>query len=128
MLQLVWHLRWALFLTALIWFLCLVPPETLEVPTLINGDKVFHFFIFGLLSLFVIYGLVRQQRSRRLRDGAYGYAVVYCALNGFLVELVQHFFVVNRSGDWLDWLFDTTGALLCGLLYFPLAGKSLRLG
>lgn len=102
-----------------------MPPADLEVPAILNGDKFFHFFVFGILNLMMIYSLVRQTKFVQLRRQAYMYGLLYCALNGLFIEIVQHYAVSNRSGDWLDFLSDVAGAWLLGLLYFPLAGRSL---
>lgn len=123
MLSLLWHLRIPLFFTVFIWTLCLVPPADLEIPAILNGDKIFHFVIFGILNLMTIYALVRQTRYVKLRGQAYWLGVAYCALNGLLIELVQHWAVRNRRGDWLDFASDAAGALILGLLYFPVAGR-----
>lgn len=125
MLRLLWHLRVPLPFTAFIWTLCLVPPADLEIPAIVNGDKVFHFLTFGILNLMMIYALVRQTRYKGLRRQAYWVGTLYCAVNGVLIELVQHWAVKNRSGDWLDFVSDLAGALLLGLLYFPLMGRPI---
>ncbi|MCS6979837.1 MAG: VanZ family protein [Flavobacteriales bacterium] len=126
MLRLLWSARVALFFTAFIWLLCLMPPKDLEVPAVLNGDKIFHFLVFGILCLLMIYALVRQTRFDVLRRYAYFYAFLYCALNGLCIEIVQHLWVPQRTGDWLDFVFDSAGALVLGAFYFPLAGRPIR--
>jgi len=122
-LRLLWHLRIPVLFTVFIWALCLIPPADLEIPAIMNGDKVFHFLAFGVLNLMMIYGLVRQTRYTNMRRQAYWLGTLYCASNGLLIELIQHWAVKNRSGDWLDFVSDIAGALLLGLLYFPLVGR-----
>ena len=103
-----------------------MPAEEIEIPAMVNADKVFHFFAFGVLCLTLTFGLFRQTNFPAFRKKAYVYALVFSSLNGLLIEIVQELWVFNRKGDWLDFLFDVLGASLIGLFFYPIAGSSTQ--
>jgi len=91
----------------------------IDVPMLFPGqDKVFHAGVYGILGIFVL---------GAMRPGAAGYAgkqiltsIVIASLYGISDEFHQSF-VPGRTPDVLDWVADTTGALLAIVLLARLA-------
>jgi VanZ family protein len=124
--------------------------STLDVPSLFeNQDKVMHFGAYGLLGILLLgamplgggsLGFVPQPNLRSV-SGALtrqtaGYssrqialATLIASLYGISDEFHQSF-VPGRSPDVLDWLADTSGALLATLLLAQLSrniGRARRL-
>lgn len=75
-------------------------------------DKVEHFLVFGLLATLVIQALPGQiQGTRR-------WLIAFAMVSAFGLwdETIQHFNPA-RTGDPLDWLADSLGALTAVVLY-----------
>ena len=77
-----------------------------------NFDKLAHASIFGLMATLVL----RPFRTRHLV-----WAIVIASLFGVSDELHQHF-TPGRSMDVLDWVADTTGAVVAVGFYTRWAG------
>ncbi|MCQ2229855.1 MAG: VanZ family protein [Bacteroidales bacterium] len=95
-----------------IWVLCMIPvPETpLDDVTLI--DKWAHLFMYGALVFVIMFEYARRNKTvvwPRLLIGGLLLPVVM----GGLVELAQAYLTFGiRSGDWLDFMANSVGALL----------------
>ena len=75
-------------------------------------DKVDHFCVYGLLAI-----LVLQALPHRLKGTArWLCAFTLVSLFGMWDETLQHFNAA-RTGDPLDWLADSLGALTAVILY-----------
>ncbi|HYH57300.1 MAG TPA: VanZ family protein [Anseongella sp.] len=85
-------------------------------------DKVVHGGLFFVLSILSSWGFYRQNRYESLSRHAAWYALLVCILYGGLIEILQGTLFTYRSADWLDWAFDTAGALL-GLWIFSFFKK-----
>lgn len=133
------HLSLLLALTWMAGIFYLSHQPTLNVPPLFeNQDKVMHFGAYGLLGILLLGGMpmgrVGFVSQRGLRDvegqtavQAAGYstrqivlATLIASLYGISDEFHQSF-VPGRSPDVLDWLADTSGALLATLLLAQLS-------
>lgn len=87
---------------------------SIDAPMLFPGqDKLFHAGVYGILGIFLL---------GAMRPGAAGYAgkqirtgIVIASLYGISDEFHQSF-VPGRTPDALDWVADTTGALLAIIL------------
>lgn len=79
-------------------------------------DKLIHggiyFFAAGLIYL----GFIRFNFRNPISRVPVGFIVLLCILYGGAIEIVQHYFVPRRTGDWLDFLANTTGSVVCVLL------------
>ena len=88
----------------------------------LGWDKIFHIFVFSVLTLLLMRGLYLQNSYPRLRSRhivlSLGFGIVF----GLLMEVMQRFFFVGRSGNAYDLLADAVGCLL-GWLIFYLAMK-----
>ena len=108
------------FIPAFIWtviiiFLSLMSASDLPQSPLFNipcFDKLVHGGLYCMLALLVVVPL----RKTRLKVGLI--AFVYTVFLGGLLELIQSYFTVSRSGSWTDLAADAIGAIL-GIL----AGK-----
>ncbi len=113
----------------------------LDIPSVFeNQDKVMHFGAYGLLGMLLlgwmrpqggVLGFVPQPNLRGISGSmpveAVGYsfrqialATLIASLYGISDELHQSF-VPGRNPDVLDWLADTTGALLATLVLAKLS-------
>lgn len=75
------------------------PGEPSAVEWFPQADKVWHFLGFAIPSTLAV--LLT----------AHWWPLVAFAANAVVSELVQYFWLPNRSGDWLDLLTDLTGLL-----------------
>jgi VanZ family protein len=96
------------FWLVIITFLCLIPGEDIPHKGLFGItylDKIVHFFMYGILSYLLIWWL-----------GKVNFPGIFAILSfsvfyGGMIEIIQTFWAVNRSGSWFDLLFDFVGAL-----------------
>ena len=87
---------------------------SIDAPMLFPGqDKVFHASVYGILGFFLL-GAMRPATAGYTRDQIRT-SVIIASLYGISDEFHQAF-VPGRSPDVLDWLADTTGALLAAIL------------
>ena len=110
------------FLPGIAWFfvvllLLCMPGEKIPKSkwlSIIFFDKMVHVACFGLLVV-LFYWPLRRQAGNRLYLARLAIATVVW---GITTEFIQKFFILHRSFDLLDWLADSTGALLAwwGLL------------
>ncbi len=101
---------WAVVILALLMIKKVpVEPPEFKVPGL---DKIVHFGLFFVLSFLIFF----EQRSFNRSENWFPVLVVYPALYGGILEIIQWGLIEGRSGDWFDLLADTTGALLVFLI------------
>ncbi len=87
---------------------------TLDTPSLFSGqDKLFHAGVYGLLGILLL-GAMRPDFSGYTGNQALTGALI-ASLYGISDEFHQSF-VPGRSPEVLDWVADSTGALLAVLL------------
>lgn len=96
---------------------------TVEVPLM---DKWAHMVMYGVLTLVIWLEYIRahrQMRGRRLLLLAF---LAPIAMGGVL-ELMQAYLTTCRSGEWLDFVANSIGAVVgagCGLLASRLRERS----
>lgn len=96
---------------------------TVEVPLV---DKWTHMVMYGVLTLVIWLEYIRahrQMRGLRLLLLAF---LAPIAMGGAL-ELMQAYLTTCRSGEWLDFVANSIGAVVgagCGLLASRLGGRS----
>ena len=93
-------------------YLCLMNVQDLPEAPMTNFDKLVHFLMFLSLSGCVFFENTRYLRRkisrRRIVWGSFIFPTVFSGL----IEIVQEYFTLYRTGDWMDFLWDTIGALL----------------
>lgn len=117
-------IAWAIFIL----ILCGIPPQHVDGFSfweILNPDKIFHFGVFALLSLFLIVGFKRQYSFPKLRCNAVLSAVLTSSIYGVLIELTQILFFHGREGDWLDILANTLGAVSGIILFRIIYGNTI---
>jgi VanZ family protein len=98
-----WQWGYALALAAtVVWASSLGQVALPDCADFVDFDKLAHASVFGLMATLVL----RPFRTRRL-----GWAIFIVSLFGAADELHQNF-TPGRSMDILDWVADTTGAVV----------------
>ena len=88
----------------------LTPLDDLDLPSFSYADKMVHFFLYLFLALFWLLAYPKWWH-RPL------FFILLVILWGSGIELIQEYFIPTRSGDLLDALANTLGAL-SGLFVF----------
>jgi VanZ family protein len=90
-------------------YLCFAPSDGFrKVPILIpHLDKVVHFIMFFILGM-----LIEALKISRINVVTLIGLPLLGIIYGGLIELVQHFLIDGRHGDWVDWLADSIGLFI----------------
>jgi len=102
---------WAL----LILILCGIPGQRIphvDFLSWLKPDKIVHLFLFGLLSYLLIRGFTRQQAVALFTAHPRLWALLLTIAYGALIELLQQYVLIDRSGEVFDALADALGAFL----------------
>ncbi len=86
-----------------------------------HQDKIAHALVFGMLA-FLLCRALQFSSGLSFKQAALG-ALALTALYGALDEGHQAF-IPSRSVEFLDWVADTTGALLCLLALWVLRTRT----
>jgi VanZ family protein len=90
------------------------PPKT-ELDNISNIDKLAHICMYGgLCSILWIEYLRSHIQINRIR-AFIGGIVLPIAFSG-IIELLQEYATINRSGDWADMIANSIGVILAALL------------
>ena len=116
----------AIFWGATVFILSAVPGDNLYMPPIWNADKFAHMGVYFVLAAFLIYGFYRSGDCKKL-SSATVIAVFISICFGTLLEVLQHYVFVGRFGDVLDFLANSTGAILAGLLTWVFKNRINRL-
>lgn len=117
-----------LVILAIVYLSFFRPPST-ELDTVPGFDKVVHICMYGGLSGMLWLEFIRSWRRRRpplwhAWTGAFCCPVLFSGI----IELLQEYATDHRSGDWLDFAANTTGALLASLLAYCWMKRRMRAG
>ncbi len=110
-----------LAVAAVIIFLSSYPfkPDTgrgfLDIPQL---DKAIHFFLYSIFSLVLCIDLSVKTKTPRKYKIFTVFLISFFL--GVLMELIQHYFIPQRSGSIYDVLANTTGSILGLFLFYKL--------
>lgn len=85
-------------------------------------DKVVHFTFYSVLSLFIIFD---HLKTKKITINFYLITFTFCIVYGGVIELLQGSVFADRSTDILDFLANSTGALIGCLMYYPLRNFKL---
>lgn len=105
-------------------YLSIAPGSEFEhIPSFPNEDKVVHFLMYFGFAFILLWDLLDRFgtsiiHQKRLLLLIIGLPVIW----GGSMELIQQFFTSTRSGDWLDELTNTLGAIsgfFAGKLILP---------
>jgi VanZ family protein len=109
-------LLWAL----LIFILCAIPGP--HVPRLkfldwLKPDKIVHFILFGTLCFLLIRGFAQQSTFAFLLSHPKIYAVVLSSIYGIVIEVLQQYVLIKRTGEVNDAIADALGSFIGLWLY-----------
>ncbi len=113
---------WAL----LILILCGIPGDKIPELTFLDWlkpDKIIHLILFGVLCFLFLKGFIRQNRFQYLNNHAGKIALLLSITYGCLVEILQQYVFIHRSGDIRDAIANSIGAVLGFLIYKKYFGK-----
>ena len=97
---------WAIF----VFVLCDIPPSSFKGAPAFEGiDKLVHTGFFFVLTVFLFFGKIRQQRSYNYRILTILKILLVTAAFGGGIELLQLKVFTYRSADWWDLFADMTG-------------------
>lgn len=102
----------------------ILPINTFEKYQL--NDKLEHYLVYLVLTLFIFFSCVLQKRIAILRTHPFVSAFLFIAFYGMLNELIQ-LYVPGRFCDVKDWLADVAGALTGIVLLFPFFSKAVKI-
>lgn len=100
-----------LVLVIVIWYLSLFTPPETKLNEIKFIDKWTHLLMYGTLTVCFWLETFRSCR-KQLTVSRWVVMFLLPVIMGGLVELVQAYCTVNRTGDWIDFLANTVGVLL----------------
>jgi len=112
---------WAVFWSFFILLVCFAPSKGIPKFSFFANwhiDKCIHFFLFFIQALLFL--LIKDDKKRFYRENTFNYilfVVFYCLFLGLSVELIQHFFIETRAGDFIDFTADVLGAITALILF-----------
>ena len=100
------QLRWApiLLWVLIICWLSFSPLNMLSVKPPIGADKLAHVFMYAILGSLIVW----TTNSRSYRSKIYVFAFLFAGGT----EIIQHFFVFNRTGDVFDFISNCIGLII----------------
>jgi VanZ family protein len=101
----------ALFWTGVILFFCLIKSSDIPQINIPNLDKVIHaFFHFVFVLLWFLF--LKKKLNSSNNFNLLAITFVFSLVLGIVIEMIQQFFTVTRTGDPLDILANVSGATL----------------
>lgn len=113
---------WAVTITVL----SAVPGNKLYMPPIWNADKYAHLGVYFVLAACLIFGFLRAGHCQNLRSSVVS-AILISMVFGGILEILQQYVFVGRSGDILDFTANSIGAILAGLLALLFRNRIRRL-
>jgi VanZ family protein len=107
---------WALVILAL----CSMPGKSIpkiEWLELLSFDKVVHAGIFFVLQILLMRGFLLQDKFPALKKHYKIIALAICIVYGGALEIMQGTLFSERSGDVLDFIANSAGAVLAVFLF-----------
>ena len=103
-----WGLLWSLFIL----IICLLPSNNIPEFTFfeyIYFDKIIHIFLYMILFILVIMG------AKKVFKIPFLIAFIYCSLFGIMIELLQHYLIIDRDGQIND-IYANFGGVIIGVI------------
>jgi len=114
--------QWPAIVWALIvLILCDLPPSSFKGTPVFEGiDKLVHTGFFFVLTVLLLYGKIRQQKSYSWRISTVLKIVFFTGLFGGGIEILQWKVFTYRSAEWWDLFADMTGVGMAVFSYILL--------
>jgi len=108
----------SIFISLVILILSTISGSSLQKVPIIelpNLDKIIHFIMYFALSTALLTDIYKE--NKRFSVKSIWFIILFPFLYGVLMELLQKYFVANRTCDILDVLANTIG-LLTAIIFF----------
>ncbi len=89
--------------------------EGIRIPVFLGADKIVHFVFYGLMVAFIAWG---YYKLNLLNLSKLFFSAYWALLFGGLIELIQHFIVLGRSGELFDFIANSLGILFSSYIIF----------
>lgn len=109
-----------------IFILSAVPGDKLYMPPIWNADKFAHIAVYFVLSASLIFGFLRIGYCKSFIRQIFMAITISVVFGGILEILQQHIFI-GRFGDILDFVANSTGAILAGFIAFLFRNRILKI-
>lgn len=85
-----------------------------DVPRVLRNmnDKIIHATIYFVAFTLIYLAFIRYSFVNPISREFVWFIVLVCIAFGGMLELVQHYVVPSRTGDWMDFLANTCGSLI----------------
>jgi VanZ family protein len=97
---------------AIILVLCFISTKPLPKVPISNLDKIVHLIMFLGLSGVVFFDntlyLKNKISHQRIVFGSFLFPTLFSGA----IELLQEYFTIDRTGDWMDFLFNAIGGFI----------------
>jgi VanZ family protein len=117
--------RFSIALCALILILCFIDTAELPDAPMTNFDKLVHLLMFMGLGGVVFFDNTNYLRQPVSRQRIFRSSFLFPTMFSGAIEIMQEYWTTTRTGDWMDFLFDTIGAFI-GLAGCVLINHRLR--
>jgi len=119
--------KFRFFIPAIIWLIVIgiasgYPGNTIPKVPVWQADKIVHITIYAILSFFLLIAFRKQYLIKNTRLRISLFIILFSISYGGLMEILQHYIFINRSGNWYDFLANGLGAIL-GVILFPILIK-----
>jgi VanZ family protein len=115
-----------IFWTLVIFALCSMPGKAIPKISwleLLSFDKFVHAGIFFTEQILLMYALIHLPQTNFFYKNYKWLSVLFCMAYGGCLEIMQYYIFSERSGDILDFIANSTGAIIGLLAYKFLATK-----
>ncbi|MFB1023313.1 MAG: VanZ family protein [Vicingaceae bacterium] len=92
---------------AICW-LSFAPLQEFKIKPVVGVDKIAHVAMYGLLMWFLFVA--------QLKGNMHTILIIFAFALASATELIQHYLVPNRTGDWLDFIANCFGLIVVFLL------------
>ncbi len=87
----------------------------IPIPLFSGADKIAHFVFYSIMVCLVAWG---YHKRHRLNLSKLLLAAYWSVLFGGLIELIQHYLVEGRTGEWADFMANTIGVLIGSFIIY----------
>ena len=87
-------------------YVCLLREPHVTLPPVTDIDKSAHGVMYLVLALVMLWD---NKKVGILASYSRMIVVLFSAIFGGFIEILQEYFFYPRTGDWMDWLADCTG-------------------
>jgi len=97
-----------IFWVLAICWLSFSPLQEFKIKPVVGVDKIAHVAMYGLLMWFLFVA--------QLKGSMHTILIIFAFALALATELIQHYLVSNRTGDWIDFIANCFGLIVVFLL------------